>query len=152
MDLAHLRRRNSRLGWLLLRIPRLSGGEDLRGRSAARSRAGTSVPFDDVTTYYTLLYELDREERRGEGETMSIPLGSPDFLRMFPTVVWTLQLDEEATRAINPAILRQVVEIRASAGEPSAGENWQSGHAPHRRDEFHALVEAIEATTRKVLS
>jgi uncharacterized protein (TIGR02466 family) len=40
----------------------------------------------------------------------------------------------------------------ASAGEPSARENWQSGHALHRRDEFHALVEAIQATTRKVLS
>ena len=83
---------------------------------------------------------------------MTIRLGSPDFLRMFPTVVWTLQLDEEATRAINPAILRRVAEIRASAAEPLAGENWQSGHALHRRDEFHALVEAIHATTRKVLS
>ena len=45
-----------------------------------------------------------------------------------------------------------MAEIRASAAEPSAGENWQSGHALHRRDEFHALVEAIHATTRKVLS
>ena len=95
---------------------------------------------------------FDSEERRGEGEAMTIRLGSPDFLRMFPTVVWTLQLDEETTRAINPGILRRVAEIRASAAEPSAGENWQSGHALHRRDEFHALVEAIHATTRKVLS
>lgn len=99
-----------------------------------------------------MLYELDSEERRGEGETMTIGLGSPDFLRMFPTVVWTLQLDDEATRAINPGILRRVAEIRASAAEPLTGENWQSGHALHRRDEFHALVEAIHATTRKVLS
>jgi uncharacterized protein (TIGR02466 family) len=83
---------------------------------------------------------------------MTIRLGSPDFLRMFPTVVWTLQLEEEASRALNPAILRGLAEIRTSAGEPSAGENWQSGHALHRRDEFHALVEAIQATTRKVLS
>jgi uncharacterized protein (TIGR02466 family) len=83
---------------------------------------------------------------------MTIRLGSPDFLRMFPTVVGTLQLEEEASRAINPAILRGLAEIRTSAGEPSAGENWQSGHALHRRDEFHALVEAIHATTRKVLS
>jgi len=83
---------------------------------------------------------------------MTIRLGSPDFLRMFPTVVWTLQLDEEATGAINPGILRRVAEIRASAAEPSAGENWQSGHTLHRRDEFHALVEAIQATTQKVLS
>lgn len=30
-----------------------------------------------------------------EGEAMTIRLGSPDFLRMFPTVVWTVQ-DEEA--------------------------------------------------------
>ena len=75
---------------------------------------------------------------------MIIQLGSPDFLRMFPTVVWTLQLDEEATGAINPGILRRVAEIRASAAEPSAGENWQSGHSLHRRDEFHALVEAPE--------
>jgi hypothetical protein len=43
---------------------------------------------------------------------MTIRLGSPDFLRMFPTVVWTLQLEEEATRAINPAILRGLAEIR----------------------------------------
>ena len=35
---------------------------------------------------------FDSEERRGEGEAMTIRLGSPDFLRMFPTVVWTLQL------------------------------------------------------------
>ena len=83
---------------------------------------------------------------------MTIRLGSPDFLRMFPTVLWTLQLDEEATGAINPGILRRVAEIRASAAEPSAGENWQSGHTLHRRDEFHALVEAIQATTQKVLS
>ena len=83
---------------------------------------------------------------------MTIRLGSPDFLRMFPTVVWTLQLEEEASRAIDPAILRGLAEIRTSAGEPSAGEKWQSGHALHRRDEFHALVEAIQATTRKVLS
>ena len=83
---------------------------------------------------------------------MTIRLGSPDFLRMFPTVVWTLQLDDEATRAINPAILRRVAEIRASAGKPSGGENWQSGHALHRLDEFRDLVEAIQATTRKVLS
>ncbi|MGI8427474.1 MAG: hypothetical protein ACR2M4_12995 [Actinomycetota bacterium] len=93
---------------------------------------------------------LDSEERRSEGETMTIRLGSPDFLRMFPTVVWTLQLDDEA--AINPAILRRVAEIRASAGEPSAGENWQSGHVLHRLDEFRDLVEVIRATTRKVLS
>ncbi len=44
---------------------------------------------------------------------MTIRLGSLDFLRMFPTVVWTLQLDEEATRAINPAILRRLADIRA---------------------------------------
>jgi uncharacterized protein (TIGR02466 family) len=83
---------------------------------------------------------------------LTIRLGSPDFLRMSPTVVWTLQLDEEATQAINPGILRQLAKIRASAGEPSAGEKWQSGHALHRRADFHALVDAIHATTRKVLS
>lgn len=83
---------------------------------------------------------------------MTIRLGSPDFLRMFPTVVWTLQLDEEATRAINPGILRRVAEMRASAGDPSAGTIWQSEYSLHQREEFHALVEAIEATTRKVLS
>jgi uncharacterized protein (TIGR02466 family) len=83
---------------------------------------------------------------------MTIRMGSPDFLRMFPTVVWTLQLDEEATRAINPAILRRLADIRASAGELSAGESWQSGHALHRLDEFRDLVEGIQATTRKVLS
>jgi hypothetical protein len=72
---------------------------------------------------------FDSEERRGDGEAMTIRLGSPDFLRMFPTVVWTLQLDEEATRAINPGILRRVAGIQTSAAEPSTGENWQSGHA-----------------------
>jgi hypothetical protein len=45
-----------------------------------------------------------------------------------------------------------VAEIRASVGKPSGGENWQSGHALHRLDEFRDLVEAIHATTRKVLS
>lgn len=57
---------------------------------------------------YTLLYELDSEEGRGEGETMIICLGSPDFLRMFATVIGTLQLDEEAIGGINSAILRRL--------------------------------------------
>jgi len=71
---------------------------------------------------------------------------------MFPTVVWTLQLDEDATLAINPAILRRLADIRPPAGELSAGESWQSGHALHRLDEFRDLVEVIQATTRTVLS
>jgi hypothetical protein len=38
------------------------------------------------------LCSMSLTERRGEGETMTMHLGSPNFLRMFPTVVFTLQL------------------------------------------------------------
>jgi len=73
-----------------------------------------------------LLYELDSEERGAEGETVSIRLGSRLPARV-PDRRLDTALDEEATRAITPAVLRGLAEIRASAGEPSAGENWQSG-------------------------
>jgi hypothetical protein len=46
---------------------------------------------------------------------MAIRLGSPGFLRMLPTVVWALQLDEEATRA-NPAILRRLADTKTRTG------------------------------------
>ena len=41
---------------------------------------------------------------------------------------------------------------RARRGAPSPAKTGNRGTRSHRRDEFHALVEAIHATTRKVLS
>ncbi len=82
--------------------------------------------------------------------------GTPRFadshaLRMFPTLVWRVELAEEARGRVNAGVLATLEELRKSLPPLAPGEAWQSRQDLHERAPFAELVACVDAAAAEAL-
>lgn len=70
---------------------------------------------------------------------------------MFPTCVWTAQLDPELMREINQKAKNSLAAMRGAEPERLLEQAWQSSQDLHRHPEFQELVSNIRGAVRNVL-
>jgi len=84
-------------------------------------------------------------------ETTEQRFGTADVLRMFPTFVWKAVLRPAVFRPINAAIVRALDQLGGPRTDLERGDTWQSDQNLHQRDDFRALVVAINDAAGQVL-
>jgi uncharacterized protein (TIGR02466 family) len=74
-----------------------------------------------------------------------------DVIPMFPTLVWTIQINAPLHDAMDAQILATLERIRRDLPKLGAGQGWQSEQTLHEREEFRDLVACINNAARSVL-
>jgi len=72
-------------------------------------------------------------------------------LRLFPTLVWRVELADNVRARVNASVLKAVEELRTSLPPLKRGEGWQSRQNLHRRAPFSELVGCIDAAAGEVV-
>jgi uncharacterized protein (TIGR02466 family) len=71
--------------------------------------------------------------------------------RLFPTLVWRVELADDVRARVNTIALKTLAELRASLPPLAPGQGWQSPQDLHRRAELSELVACIDAAAVEVL-
>ena len=66
-------------------------------------------------------------------------------LRLFPKLVWSVELADNVRARVNASVLKAVEELRGSLPPLKRGEGWQSRQNLHRRAAFSEPVGCIGA-------
>lgn len=74
-----------------------------------------------------------------------------DVIRMFPTLVWKVELKLEFHEAIDAKILTALERMRRDAPELAPGQGWQSGQTLHELEDFRDFVSCVNKAAKKVL-
>ena len=72
-------------------------------------------------------------------------------VRLFPTLVWRAELEEDARTCINEGVLKVLAGLRRSVRPLQSGEGWQSKHDLHNSEYFAELVACVNAVAIEVL-
>jgi uncharacterized protein (TIGR02466 family) len=72
-------------------------------------------------------------------------------LRLFPTLVWRVELADNVRARVNASVLKAVEELRGSLPPLKRGEGWQSRQNLHLRAPFSELVGCIDAEAAEVV-
>ena len=72
-------------------------------------------------------------------------------VRLFPTLVWRAELEEDARTCINAGVLKVLAGLRRSVRPLQSGEGWQSKHDLHNSESFAELVACVNAVAIEVL-
>src|SRR5437870_3608580 len=70
---------------------------------------------------------------------------------MFPTLVWKIQLRTERHEAISSGILALLARTRRDLPELGPGQEWQSEHTLHQREETRELVSCVNDAAHGIL-
>lgn len=72
--------------------------------------------------------------------------------RLFPTLVWRVELADEVRRRVNANALQAADALRGPIPPLRPGQGWQSRRNLHERDSFAELVACIEAAAAQTLA
>jgi hypothetical protein len=73
-------------------------------------------------------------------------------LRLFPTLVWRVELADDVRARVNASVVQAVGELRVSLPPLERGEGWQSQQDLHQSASFSELVGCIDAAAAEGLA
>ena len=84
-------------------------------------------------------------------EQLNAWVDSSDILRLFPTLVWKLQIKAAVCAEMNQRLLALIETLHADADQHDSGLSWQSARNLHEQESLGELVRCIETAAQTVV-